>query len=298
MSTTLSRANLTRTAPGVASLRAQARTPLHFPNPCLLRRRRRSRSDWRARWQRPCTTSPGSRASRSRRYPTSSTTTRTSGPPPGSARPFCDRPTRLPAEPLRSRTPFRPHRCDRARDSELRQNYFAELADAVIQAAERRNVEFSSIRPAPLGKEGRGPLRAPPALDRRAAVQPGAPRSGGRGTARGRLPARAPGRTDLQWADRPRDHAQRRRGTSPPPSISSTSAGRGSRSSAPTPHPEDTRSANLRIQGYREALEAAGLPYRPELVRVAASVASREWRGCDARTPRRGCSVRRGLHLQ
>jgi DNA-binding LacI/PurR family transcriptional regulator len=35
-------------------------------------------------------------------------------------------------------------------------------------------------------------------------------------------------------------------------------------------HPDDTRSANLRIRGYREALEAAGLPYRPELVRVAA----------------------------
>ena len=35
-------------------------------------------------------------------------------------------------------------------------------------------------------------------------------------------------------------------------------------------HPDDIRSANLRIQGYREALEGAGLPYDPALVRVAA----------------------------
>ena len=35
-------------------------------------------------------------------------------------------------------------------------------------------------------------------------------------------------------------------------------------------HPDDIRSANLRIQGYREALEAAGMPYDPDLVRVAA----------------------------
>jgi DNA-binding LacI/PurR family transcriptional regulator len=34
--------------------------------------------------------------------------------------------------------------------------------------------------------------------------------------------------------------------------------------------PDDIRSANLRIRGYREALEAAGLPYDPALVRVAA----------------------------
>lgn len=33
---------------------------------------------------------------------------------------------------------------------------------------------------------------------------------------------------------------------------------------------DDIRSANLRVSGYREALEAAGLPYDPALVRVAA----------------------------
>jgi DNA-binding LacI/PurR family transcriptional regulator len=33
---------------------------------------------------------------------------------------------------------------------------------------------------------------------------------------------------------------------------------------------DDIRSANLRIRGYREALDAAGIPYDPALVRVAA----------------------------
>jgi DNA-binding LacI/PurR family transcriptional regulator len=35
-------------------------------------------------------------------------------------------------------------------------------------------------------------------------------------------------------------------------------------------HQDDIRSANLRLRGYREALAAAGIPYDPALVRVAA----------------------------
>jgi DNA-binding LacI/PurR family transcriptional regulator len=154
---------------------------------------------------------------------------------------------------------------------ELRQNYFAELADAIIRAAESHNVSV--------------------VID-----QTGATREGEVAVLSGKRlrltdgilfsPERL-GQEDIdllevdfplvllgeRMFDGPTDHVTMN-------NIESARAatehliGIGRRRIAvigahPT-HQDDVRSANLRIRGYREALAAAGIPYHESLVRVAA----------------------------
>ena len=93
---------------------------------------------------------------------------------------------------------------------ELRQNYFAELADAVIRAAERRNVavlvdQTGATREGEIAVAG----RTPAAADRWAPVQSRAARSGRHRDAAGAVPAGAARRAHVRRPHRPRHDAQR-----------------------------------------------------------------------------------------
>ena len=154
---------------------------------------------------------------------------------------------------------------------ELRQNYFAELADAVIRAAERRQlgvvVEQTSgdrsreiealsgrrvrqtdgllFSPMALGQEDRGLLDTPFPV-----VLLGERIFGG-----------------------PTDHVTMHNGSSAKAAVEHLiSIGR-RRIAVIGAHPdgrEEIRSADLRVRGYRAALEAAGIGLDPQLVRTAA----------------------------
>jgi DNA-binding LacI/PurR family transcriptional regulator len=154
---------------------------------------------------------------------------------------------------------------------ELRQNYFAELADSVIRAAARRNVQVL--------------------VD-----QTGASREGEIAALAGRglqltdgllFSPEQLGQDDIDLLDvpfplvllgerifgGPTDHVTMHN-VGAARAATEHLLGIGRRRIAvigahPT-HQDDIRSANLRIQGYREALDAASLPYDAELVRVAA----------------------------
>ncbi|MEO7722108.1 MAG: LacI family DNA-binding transcriptional regulator [Pseudolysinimonas sp.] len=154
---------------------------------------------------------------------------------------------------------------------ELRQNYFAELADAIIRVAARRNV---------------GVL-----IDQTGATREGelAVLTGKRlGLTDGVLfsPERL-GQDDVDLLNvgfplvllgermfgGPTDHVTMHNVESARAATDHLiSIGR-RRIAVIGAHPlnqDDIRSANLRVRGYREALEAAGLPHDPSLVRVAA----------------------------
>lgn len=154
---------------------------------------------------------------------------------------------------------------------ELRQNYFAELADAVIRAAERRNVEVLVDQ---TGATREGEIAA--LSGRRLRLTDGLLFS----------PERL-GQEDVELlnVDFPLVLLGERIFNGPTDHVTMHNVGAARAATehlieigrtriavigAHPTHPEDIRSANLRISGYREALAAAGLPYRPELVRVAA----------------------------
>jgi len=154
---------------------------------------------------------------------------------------------------------------------ELRQNYFAELADAIIRAAERHNVSV--------------------VID-----QTGATREGEVAVLSGKRlrltdgilfsPERL-GQEDIELLevdfpvvllgermfDGPTDHVSMNN-VECARAATEHLIGIGRRRIAvigahPT-HQDDVRSANLRMRGYREALAAAGIPYDDSLVRAAA----------------------------
>ena len=154
---------------------------------------------------------------------------------------------------------------------ELRQNYFAELADSVIRAAERRNLEVLVDQ---TGATREGEVAA--LAGRRLRLTDGLLFS----------PERL-GQEDVDLLDvdfplvllgerifdGPSDHVTMHNiGAARAATEHLLAIGRKRIAviGAHPTHQDDIRSANLRIQGYRAALEDAGVPYRPELVRVAA----------------------------
>lgn len=154
---------------------------------------------------------------------------------------------------------------------ELRQNYFAELADAIIRAAERHGVgvlidQTSATRDGEIavlsGKQLRltdGVLFSPERL----------------------------GQDDIELLNvdfplvllgermfgGPTDHVTMNNVESARAATEHLLAIGRRRIAVIGAHPikqDDLRSANLRIRGYREALETAGVPWDPDLLRVAA----------------------------
>jgi DNA-binding LacI/PurR family transcriptional regulator len=154
---------------------------------------------------------------------------------------------------------------------ELRQNYFAELADSIIRAAEKQNVavvvdQTGATREGELAAlSGRrlrltdGLLFSPEQLgqDDVAALQVS-------------FPLVLLGERIFNG---PSDHVTMHNvGAARAATEHLIEIGR-RRIAVIGAHPinqDDIRSANLRIRGYREALDAAGIPYDPSLVRVAA----------------------------
>ena len=137
-------------------------------------------------WRRRCTMSHGSRACRSRPCRTSSTTTRTSGPPPGngSRRAIAE----LGYTPNLTARSLRSGRTGAIALAvpELGLSYFAELAASVIEAAEEAGVVVlvgaDRRRPRP---RARAPAQPAPEDDRRADLQPARHGPGRRRPARG-----------------------------------------------------------------------------------------------------------------
>lgn len=154
---------------------------------------------------------------------------------------------------------------------ELRQNYFAELADAVIRAAERRQVEVLVNQ---TGATREGEIAA--LSGDRLRLTDGllfSPEQLGQDDV---------GLLDVSFPlvllgerifDGPTDHVTMHNvGAARAATRHLIEIGR-TRIAVIGAHPtrhDDIRSANLRIRGYLEALEEAGLPHDPELVRVAA----------------------------
>lgn len=154
---------------------------------------------------------------------------------------------------------------------ELRQNYFAELADAVIRAAERRQlgvvveqtggdrqreIEVLSGRRVRLTD---GLLFSPMALGQ-----------GDRELLNTGFPVVLLGERIFGG---PTDHVTMHNGSSARAAVEHLiSIGR-RRIAVIGAHPdgkEEVRSADLRVRGYRAALEAAGIAINPKLIRVAA----------------------------
>jgi DNA-binding LacI/PurR family transcriptional regulator len=154
---------------------------------------------------------------------------------------------------------------------ELRQNYFAELADAVIRAAERRNVEVL-VDQTGATREGEiavlsghrlrltdGLLFSPEQLGQDDIAMLQVP-----------FPLVLLGERIF---DGPTDHVTMHNvGAARAATEHLIEIGRRRIAviGAHPTHTDDIRSANLRVRGYRDALDAAGIRYRPALVRVAA----------------------------
>lgn len=154
---------------------------------------------------------------------------------------------------------------------ELRQNYFAELADAVIRAAERRGVEVlvdqtSSTREREIAVLAGHRLRLTDGL---------------------LFSPEQLGQDDVALLDvpfplvllgerifgGPTDHVTMHNvGAARAATEHLIEIGRRRIAviGAHPTHRDDIRSANLRVRGYQEALDAAGIRYNPKLVRVAA----------------------------
>jgi DNA-binding LacI/PurR family transcriptional regulator len=154
---------------------------------------------------------------------------------------------------------------------ELRQNYFAELADAVICAAERRSVavlvdQTGSTREGEIAAlSGRrlrltdGLLFSPEQLGQDDIALLQVP-----------FPLVLLGERIF---DGPTDHVTMHNvGAARAATEHLLEIGRRRIAviGAHPTHRDDIRSANLRVRGYRDALVAAGIPYDPALVRVAA----------------------------
>jgi DNA-binding LacI/PurR family transcriptional regulator len=154
---------------------------------------------------------------------------------------------------------------------ELRQNYFAELADAVICAAERRSVavlvdQTGSTREGEIAAlSGRrlrltdGLLFSPEQLGQDDIALLQVP-----------FPLVLLGERIF---DGPTDHVTMHNvGAARAATEHLLEIGRRRIAviGAHPTHQDDIRSANLRVRGYRDALVAAGIPYDPALVRVAA----------------------------
>lgn len=154
---------------------------------------------------------------------------------------------------------------------ELRQNYFAELADTIIRAARRHNVDVV-IDQTGATREGELAILA----GKRLRLTDGILFS----------PERL-GQEDIHLLDvnfplvllgermfgGPTDHVTMHNVESARAATEHLLEIGRRRIAVIGAHPvnqSDIRSANLRIRGYREALEAAGLSYDPALVRVAA----------------------------
>ncbi len=154
---------------------------------------------------------------------------------------------------------------------ELRQNYFAELADAVIRAAERRNVEVL-VDQTGATREGEIAVLAGHRLRLTDGLLFSPEQLGQDDVEMLRVPFPLVLLGERIF-DGPTDHV----------TMHNVGAARaatehlieiGCRRIAvigahPT-HRDDIRSANLRVRGYREALAAAGIRYNPALLRVAA----------------------------
>lgn len=154
---------------------------------------------------------------------------------------------------------------------ELRQNYFAELADAIIRVAERHHLgvvidQTSATREGELAVLSGGRLR----LTDGVLFSPE------------RLGQEDIGLLDVDFPlvllgermfDGPTDHVTMNNvGSARAATEHLLGIGR-RRIAVIGAHPskqDDIRSANLRTRGYREALEAAGMPWDPDLVRTAA----------------------------
>ena len=154
---------------------------------------------------------------------------------------------------------------------ELRQNYFAELADSIIRAAEKYKVavvvdQTGSTREGELAALSGRPLRltdgllfSPEQLGQDDVAELNVP-----------YPLVLLGERIFNG---PTDHVTMHN-VAAARAATEHLIGIGRRRIAVIGghpiHQEDTRSANLRITGYREALDAAGIPYDPRLVRLAA----------------------------
>jgi DNA-binding LacI/PurR family transcriptional regulator len=154
---------------------------------------------------------------------------------------------------------------------ELRQNYFAELADSIIRAAEKHKVAVVVDQ---TGGSREGELEA--LSGRRLRLTDGllfSPETLGQedvASLQVSFPLVLLGERIFNG---PTDHVTMHNvGAARAATEHLLEIGR-RRIAVIGAHPinqDDIRSANLRVRGYREALDAAGLPYDPALVRVAA----------------------------
>lgn len=154
---------------------------------------------------------------------------------------------------------------------ELRQNYFAELADAIICAAERRSV---AVLVDQTGSSREGEIAA--LSGRRLRLTDGllfSPEQLGQddiALLQVPFPLVLLGERIF---DGPTDHVTMHNvGAARAATEHLLEIGRRRIAviGAHPTHQDDIRSANLRVRGYRDALVAAGIPYDPALVRVAA----------------------------
>ena len=154
---------------------------------------------------------------------------------------------------------------------ELRQNYFAELADSIIRAAEKYNVavvvdQTGATREGELAALSGRPLRLTDGM----LFSP--QRLGQEDVALLQVPFPLVLLGERIF-DGPTDHVTMHNvGAARAATEHLIGIGR-RRIAVIGAHPihhDDISSANLRIRGYREALDAAGIPFDPALVRVAA----------------------------
>ncbi|GIF45764.1 LacI family transcriptional regulator [Asanoa ferruginea] len=154
---------------------------------------------------------------------------------------------------------------------ELRQNYFAELADAVIRAAERRNVAVL-VDQTGATREGEIAVLAGHRLRLTDGLLFSPEQLGQDDIALLQVPFPLVLLGERMF-DGPTDHVTMHNvGSARAATEHLLEIGRRRIAviGAHPTHQDDIRSANLRVRGYREALAAAGIPYDPALVRVAA----------------------------
>ena len=256
---------------------------------------------WRRRWWPRCTTSRASPASRSRPFRTSSTTTRTCDRQTRERVLDRDRRARLPAEPLGARAALGQDRRHRPRDPGAAAELLRRARGLRSSAPpRRRGRRASSIRPA---RSARASWRADPGgrLRLTDGILFSPERLGQEDVERSTSPFRSCCSASGSSAARPT--TSRCTTSSSARAATEHLLGIGRRRIAVIgAHPndqDDMSSANLRMRGYRRALDGGRDPVRRRARAGRRAMAPRERRGGDRAHARgRGRRVRRRLHPQ